>query len=75
MAVWQTRPAGRTEEWFGAVDALIEREGGERLPGPTTFAPLLAEYDDVLRLSAGPDFVTRPLIKVLGAVGRGRSKT
>lgn len=74
-AVWHTRPAGRTEEWFRAVDSLIEREGGDRLPGPMAFAPLLAEYEDVLRLSAGPDFVTRPLIKVLGAVGRGRSKT
>ena len=74
-ALWQTRPAGRTEEWFRAIDRLIDGEGGERMPGALAFAPLLAEYDDVIRLSAGPEFLTRPLTKVLGAVGRRRSGT
>jgi mannose-6-phosphate isomerase-like protein (cupin superfamily) len=71
--VWRTTPAGRTEEWFRAIDAL-HREGkvgsGGR-PNPLAFGVLLDEYGDVFRL-AGPDALLRPAVKGLGAIGRAR---
>ncbi|MGH2956936.1 MAG: cupin domain-containing protein [Solirubrobacterales bacterium] len=73
-AIWQTRPAGRTEEWFSSIDALYGEgrvEPGGR-PSPLAFAPLLSEYRDVFRLGAGPEPVTRPLISLLGLLGRIR---
>src|SRR5919202_1019604 len=30
---WETRPAGRTEEWFRAIDAEVRKAGGKQ-PGP-----------------------------------------
>jgi quercetin dioxygenase-like cupin family protein len=68
--VWQTRPALRTEQWFRAIDVL-NREGGGA-PSPVAMAPLLEEYRDVFRLALAPDPVQRPLLKLLGAVGRLR---
>ena len=73
-ATWVTTPAGRTLDWFRAIDALHRegRVGRNGMPGPLAFGVLLTEYDDVFRLAAQP----RPLIKValagLGAVGRLR---
>jgi quercetin dioxygenase-like cupin family protein len=69
-AVWQTRPAGRTAEWFRSVDALHREGDGE--PGPLAFGPLLSEFDDVFRLSAAPQAVMKPAVAVLGALGRAR---
>src|SRR5262249_39088142 len=73
-AVWQTRPALRTEDWFRSIDALHAdgRVGKDGMPGRPAFAPLLSEFDAVVRLSAGPELVTRPLVSVLGALGRAR---
>ena len=68
--LWQTRPALRTEQWFRAIDAL-GREG-DGPPSPVAIAPLLGEYRDVFRLALAPDPVQRPLLKLLGAVGRLR---
>jgi quercetin dioxygenase-like cupin family protein len=67
--IWQTRPAGRTEEWFRAVDAANRAAGGRR-PGPLTFAALLDEFGDTFRLAEGPDFVVQPLVGILGTVAR-----
>ena len=68
-ARWQTRPAGRTEQWFRAVDRLI-RENGDRMPGPLAFGVLMTEYRDVFRLAAGPEPLMGPLVGALGALGR-----
>jgi mannose-6-phosphate isomerase-like protein (cupin superfamily) len=71
--VWRTTPAGRTEEWFAAIDAL-HREGrvaGNGMPGPLAFAALLTEFDDVFRL-AGPQPVLRGALRVLAPLGRAR---
>ena len=40
-AIWQTRPAGRTEQWFRSIDALIRegRVGGNGMPGPLASPP------------------------------------
>lgn len=67
--IWQTRPAGRTEEWFRAVDAA-NREAGDGRPGPLTFAVLLSEYDDTFQLAVGPQVVVRRIVSAVGALGR-----
>jgi quercetin dioxygenase-like cupin family protein len=69
--LWRTSPAGRTEQWFRAVDRLI-RENDGRMPGPLAFGVLMNEYGDTFRLAVGPDAVTRPAVKALGALGRLR---
>lgn len=72
-AIWQTFPAGRTEQWFRALDALHRegRTGKDGQPGPLAFGVLLSEYRDVFRL-AGPDLLLRPALALLGALGRAR---
>src|SRR5215212_3005095 len=71
---WETRPAGRTREWFSSIDALY-RDGtvksGDRA-SPLAFGVLLKEFPDVFRLSVGPEPVTRPVINLLAALGRLR---
>ncbi|HEV2727449.1 MAG TPA: cupin domain-containing protein, partial [Solirubrobacterales bacterium] len=72
-ATWQTLPAGRTEQWFRALDALHRegRTGKDGQPGPLAFGVLLSEYRDVFRL-AGPDVLLRPALATLGVLGRAR---
>lgn len=62
---WTTAPAGRTLEWFTALDAAGD---GVSLPSVRTFLKLLAEYDDVLQLAVGPAKLTQGAVKVLGKV-------
>lgn len=71
--LWQTRPAGRTEQWFRSIDRLHRegRVGKNGMPSPLAFGTYLSEFRDVFRL-AGPDLVTRPLISMVGAIGRAR---
>ncbi|MFI5122652.1 MAG: cupin domain-containing protein [Vicinamibacteria bacterium] len=69
---WTTAPAGRTEEWFRAVDALNRRAGEGKTPNALDFAGLLSEYRDCFRLAIGPDPLVGPAIAALGAVGRLR---
>jgi mannose-6-phosphate isomerase-like protein (cupin superfamily) len=73
-ALWQTRPGGRTEEWFSSIDALYRegRVGAKGTPSALAFGALLKEYGDVFRLGVGPEPVTRPLISLLGLLGRIR---
>jgi quercetin dioxygenase-like cupin family protein len=66
---WETRPAGRTEDWWGALDAA---GAGEGRPSVIALAPALREYRDVFRLSA-PQWLMQPLLAVLAQLGgRGR---
>lgn len=71
---WETKPAGRTEDWFRSIDALYKdgevEEGGRA--SPLAFGVLLKEYDDVFRLSMGPKPLTKPLVGLLAALGRMR---
>src|SRR5215210_9127936 len=73
-AVWQTKPAGRTEAWFRAIDRVIRegRVGKNGVPGPLAFGVYLTEDRDVFRLASPPDFVARPLLAALGVIGRAR---
>jgi hypothetical protein len=72
--VWQTRPRGRTEQWFTAIDTLYRegRVGDNGAPGPLAFGALLWEYDDVFRLAAGPEPLVRGAVALLGLLGRAR---
>ena len=72
-AVWRTSPAGRTYEWFGALDGLLrsERVGRNGMPSPLAFGAYLEEYGDVIRL-AGPQPLVRGAVRALGAIGRRR---
>jgi len=72
--VWQTRPRGRTEQWFEAIDSLHRqgRVGSNGMPGPQAFGVLLTEYRDVFRLAVGPDPIVRRVLALLGAIGRRR---
>ncbi len=72
--VWRTRPRGRTEQWFTALDALQRqgRVGRDGMPGPLAFGAMLTEYRDVFRLAVGPDPVVRGALALLGVVGRAR---
>jgi hypothetical protein len=71
---WETRPPGRTQEWFEAIDALHRsgRVGSNGMPGPLAFGALLTRYRDVFRLASAPDTVTRPVLAGLGILGRAR---
>ncbi len=68
---WETRPAGRTEDWFRGVDAL-QREAGDGRPSPLAFGALLREYGDTFELAVAPKPLRKPLTAVLGALGRLR---
>lgn len=72
--LWQTRPAGRTEQWFRSIDSLHRsgQVGRNGMPGPLAFGTLLSEFKDTFRLAVVPEPVTRPLVGALGAVGRLR---
>lgn len=73
-AIWQTRPGGRTEAWFAAIDSLHRegRVGRDGMPGPLAFAALLTEFDDVFRLAVGPDPLVRGVLRILAPLGRAR---
>ena len=68
VARWETRPAGRTGEWFRALDAQHRagNVGKNGMPPLGVMAKLLNEYDDVFRLTTVP----KPLIGVLGKLSR-----
>jgi quercetin dioxygenase-like cupin family protein len=72
--IWETRPRGRTEQWFRAIDALHRsgRVGKNGMPGPLAFAVMLSEYRDVFRLAGPPDPLLRAALTPLAAVGRLR---
>ena len=72
--LWQTRPGGRTKQWFAAIDALHRegRVGRGGMPDPLAFGTLLTEYRDVFRLAVGPDALVRPVLAVLAVFGRMR---
>jgi mannose-6-phosphate isomerase-like protein (cupin superfamily) len=71
---WTTSPAGRTEQWFRALDSL-QREGktdSKGLPTPLAFAVVAASFEDTFRLAVGPDLLGRGTIRALALAGRLR---
>jgi len=69
---WETRPAGRTLDWFREIDAVNRRTGFR--PGPLDFGVLLTEYRDVFRLAVGPQPIVRAGLAGLGAIGRATGR-
>ena len=72
-ARWETRPAGRTEQWFRGLGALQGTNWvkGDGQPKPLAFAALASEYQDSFRL-AGPPWLIRPALVVASAIARLR---
>jgi quercetin dioxygenase-like cupin family protein len=70
---WETRPAGRTEEWFRAIDAAVSDAGG-KMPSPLAMAPLLQQFGDTFRLAIGPDWAVGGAVRALGAVAKLRGR-
>jgi quercetin dioxygenase-like cupin family protein len=66
-ALWRTRPAGRTAEWFATIDRLSA--GGTRKPPLPAVAKAVTQYSDVFVLAVGPK-QARPAVQLaLRAVG------
>ena len=66
-AVWRTRPALRTAEWFATIDRLSA--GGTRKPPLPATAKAVTHYSDVFVLAVGPK-AARPAVGLaLRAVG------
>ena len=76
-ASWQTRPAGRTEQFFRAIDSLSRegRVGDKGAPKPLDLGAVLSEYEDVFRLAVAPQPLVRAVVAGLGAIGRARGTT
>lgn len=71
---WETRPRGRTEEWYRAVDRL-QTEAGDAAPSPLAFGPVLAEFRDTFELAIAPKPLRGPLTSALAALGRLRGRS
>jgi quercetin dioxygenase-like cupin family protein len=61
-AIWQTRPALRTEEFFAGMDNVVAR-GGSLL----AYAPVFRAHAPEVRLTKPPTWIQRPLFAVLSA--------
>jgi quercetin dioxygenase-like cupin family protein len=73
-ATWVTSPAGRTLEWFRALDELQRggKVGKDGMPGLLAMGVLLTEYRDVMRLTARPRSLVRAALGLLAWIGRMR---
>ncbi|HMI70545.1 MAG TPA: hypothetical protein VK510_11175, partial [Solirubrobacteraceae bacterium] len=71
-ARWETRPAGRTEDWFRALAGLqgTDRVDASGKPKALPFAALAHEFRDTFRLAALPDPVARSAIGALSLIAR-----
>jgi mannose-6-phosphate isomerase-like protein (cupin superfamily) len=71
-ARWETRPAGRTEQWFTALAALqgTDHVDANGRPKPLPFAALAQRYGDTFRLAAKPEPVVRLVLGVLAGAAR-----
>jgi mannose-6-phosphate isomerase-like protein (cupin superfamily) len=62
-AIWRTRPAARTAEWFRTVDRLTG--SGTRKPAVPDLARAVIEYRDLFRLAFHPKPVRIPVYLAL----------
>ena len=51
--IWTTSPAGRTLEWFRALEGTQRRVEGRKLARVVAFIPLLIRFRDTFRLARG----------------------
>lgn len=66
-AIWQTRPALRTEEFFAGMDNAVAR-GGSLL----AYAPVFRAHAAEVRLAKPPTWIQGPLFAVLSAATKLR---
>ena len=76
-ARWETRPPGRTEEWFTALAGLqgtraVDASGRPKL---LPFAALAHEYRDTFRLAAGPGPATQIAVRALALAAKVTGRT
>lgn len=64
VAVWQTRPAGRTGEFLAAIDAARARKN------PLQMAVTVQEFSDVFCLAVPPRPVTSAAVRGLATAAR-----
>jgi hypothetical protein len=64
-ALWQTRPALRTEEYFAGMDAA-QRSGGSLLD----LVPVVRAHTAEVRFTKPPRLVQGPLFAVLGLAAK-----
>lgn len=64
-AIWQTRPALRTEEYFAKMDGALSH-GGSLL----AYAPVFRAHAAEVRLTKPPRWIQGPLFAVLGLVAK-----
>ena len=76
-ARWETRPAGRTEQWFAALAALqgTDHVDAKGRPRALPFAALAHEYRDTFRLAVRPDAAGRIAVVALAAIARATART
>jgi mannose-6-phosphate isomerase-like protein (cupin superfamily) len=71
-ARWETRPAGRTEEWFTAVAGLqgTKHVTSSGRPKPLAFIALADDYKDTFRLAVRPEGIVNPALGVVARIVR-----
>jgi mannose-6-phosphate isomerase-like protein (cupin superfamily) len=71
-ALWQTRPALKTEAFFETIWGLAQdgKVNSKGVPNPLHLAVLLREYDDEFRVTKPPPAVQSVLFAVLAPIGR-----
>jgi hypothetical protein len=76
-ARWETRPAGRTEEWFRALAALqgTRHVDSDGTPNMLPFAALAHAYRDTFRLAARPDPAARAAVAALDVAARATGQS
>lgn len=73
---WDTRPAGRTENWLSALAALqgTDHVDASGTPKVLPFAALAREFDDTFRLAAGPAPAARIAVTALAGIARATGR-
>jgi hypothetical protein len=61
VALWRTRPAGRTADWFATIDRL--GAGGTKSPSLPALAKAVTRHSDVFRLAVVP-LALRPVVQI-----------
>jgi mannose-6-phosphate isomerase-like protein (cupin superfamily) len=71
-ARWETRPAGRTEDWFRSLASLLgtDRVDAGGKPKVLPFAALAHEFRDTFRLAVPPEPIARIAIAALARIAR-----
>jgi mannose-6-phosphate isomerase-like protein (cupin superfamily) len=75
-ARWETRPAGRTKEWFKALAGLqgTDHVDANGRPKVLPFAALANEYSDTFRLAARPEAAARIAVRGLAGIAKATSR-